>query len=352
MADQKPSSASAALAQRRENGDVAVNTLADTIRKMQKEFSAAMPQGAEATQLVRDAITALRKTPLLAKCQDVSVLGALMTCAQLGLRVGVLGQAWPLPFYDNKTRSYQAQLIIGYQGYSELAHRSQKVQSFIPRTVHANDEFDVDYGVTGTLTHRPALRGPRGEVVGFHSIARYANGGYDFLFMTVEEMREHRDRFATTRGKDGRIFGPWVDHFEAMGNKTTQRLLAKHIPKSPELWVAQFVDGGLRLDINPKVAPEDATEPIREDVLDGQVLLPEEQAAPVVVDDRPMSEEQHRKVFALCKTADLEDRDKRLAYATQVIGRPMETFASLTAAEADKVIGALERFIEQQAGPW
>ena len=67
MATRAQPDASAALATRRENGGVAKNTLADQIRSMERQFQAAMPKGAEAAQLVRDALTALRMTRDLGK---------------------------------------------------------------------------------------------------------------------------------------------------------------------------------------------------------------------------------------------------------------------------------------------
>src|SRR5438105_2203656 len=77
-------------------------TLAQQIRGMEEQFKLAMPRGMEAAQLIRDALTAVRTTNNLAKCEATSVLGALMTCAQLGLRPGVLGHAWVLPFWDGR----------------------------------------------------------------------------------------------------------------------------------------------------------------------------------------------------------------------------------------------------------
>ena len=65
-------------------------TLAQQIDRMEPEFQRAMPQGAEARQLVRDAQTALRQVKDLAKCEPATVLGALMTCSQLGLRPGAV----------------------------------------------------------------------------------------------------------------------------------------------------------------------------------------------------------------------------------------------------------------------
>ena len=79
-------------------------SLSDDIKRMESSFAMAMPRGNEATQLIRDALTCLRTTPKLAECDHASVLGGLMTCAQLGLRPGVaaLGHGWLLPFWNRK----------------------------------------------------------------------------------------------------------------------------------------------------------------------------------------------------------------------------------------------------------
>lgn len=339
--------AGAALAARSERNEVAQHGgIITDIKRMQKEFQVAMPRGAEAERLIRDAITAVRQTRHLDKCDSPSVLGALMTCAQLDLRPGVLGQAWVLPFYNSKAKRYSAQLIIGYRGYSELAHRSDKVRSYIPRVVYENDLFDVDYGIAGTLTHKPAT-GPRGDAAGYHSIARYSNGGYDFLYMTREEMAEHRDKFATTRNRDGQIFGPWIDHPDAMGMKTTQRLLAKFIPQSPRLEVATFVDGGLRIDLNPDSRPEDVTDQPGmpgDAALEGEVLDPDEV--------RMITPKQRTAIQTISGTRLHQDREEKIAYIRQLIerpaGRPINSTNDLTFEEANTVIDTMTRFAEQQ----
>lgn len=282
---QQPNAAQA-LATRRENGGVATNTIADEIRKMEGAFQLAMPKGAEATQLVRDALTALRMTKNLSKCESQSVLGSLMTCAQLGLRPGVLGHAWLLPFWTSKMRQdangkwisgYKAQLVIGYQGLIELAHRSGKISSLIARTVHEGDEFDVDYGVADRLVHKPNLLGERGAAVAYYAIAKFTTGGYAFYVMSHRDMEQYRDRNATAKTREGKVFGPWVDHFEGMAHKTCVRQLAKYMPKSTELAMALAADEGVRVDLTPSVDPAEATE--HPDYLDGEVVEPDAQAA-------------------------------------------------------------------------
>ena len=209
----------AALARRRENGGQADNTLANDIRKMQAQYQLAMPKGAEAEQLVRDALTALRTTRNLDKCDSASVLGGLMTCAQLGLRPGVLGHAWLLPFWSGKDRGFKAQLVIGYQGLIELAHRSGQISSLYARTVFTNDEFDVDYGIANNLVHKPNLVEDRGEPLAYYAVAKFTNGGYAFYVMTHRETLSYRDQYATAKNREGKVFGPWVDNFEGMAHK-------------------------------------------------------------------------------------------------------------------------------------
>lgn len=229
-------------------------TLEQQIRAMREQYQLAMPKGMEAAQLVRDALTAVRNVPKLAQAHAPSVLGALMTCAQLGLRPNTpLGLAWVLPFWNARNRRHEAQVIIGYQGYLDLARRSGAVLDVVARTVHENDVFDIDYGLHDNLIHKPNLRGDRGEPIGYYAIVRYANGGHSFWHMTRAEVEAHRDRFAMARTREGKIVGPWVDHFEAMALKSTVRGLARWMPKTVELAVALAADERVRVDLTPDV---------------------------------------------------------------------------------------------------
>jgi recombination protein RecT len=234
-------------------------TIKDQIRGMESQFALAMPRGAEAAQLVRDALTALNTTRNLDKCDSASVLGALMNCAQLGLRPGVLGHAWVLPFYSSKDRCYHAQLVIGYQGLVDLAHRTGQVASLIAREVHANDHFDVDYGLADSLVHKPLMHGDRGPVIAYYAIVKYKGGGHSFIVASREDVEKHRDRLASAKNREGKIFGPWVDDFDSMALKTMVRMLAKWMPKSTEFASAISADEGVRVDLSPQADIATAT---------------------------------------------------------------------------------------------
>lgn len=226
-------------------------TLAQQVQRMEHQFALAAPRGIEAQQIVRDALTAIRKTPKLLECDQASVLGGLMTCAQLGLRVGVLGHAWVLPFWNKRARGYEAQLVIGYQGMIALAYRSGLVDKITARVVHAADLFEIEYGLNERLVHRPAT-GDRGEAVGYYATVKLRGAGEPmFYHMTDAEMRVYRDRYAMARNRQNEIVGPWRDNYPDMALKTCIRQLSKFMPKGTDLAVAMAVDDTVRVDVSP-----------------------------------------------------------------------------------------------------
>jgi recombination protein RecT len=242
-----------------------VRTLAGQLERMIPQYQAAMPKGREATQLVRDATTCLRTIKNLDKCDAESFLGALMTCAQLDLRPGVasLGHAWPLPYWDGQQRQYRAQLVVGYKGYIELGYRSGKLAGIASRIVYEGEEFDIEYHEDGDrLLHKPSYRGMRGAPVCFYSVARVVGGGYSLTEpMSVEEMTAHRDKYAP-RNANGKMVGPWVDHFLPMGKKTMVLRNFAMLPKSAEMLSAMQVDNGVRVDLTPGADAGEVTEPV------------------------------------------------------------------------------------------
>jgi recombination protein RecT len=268
--------AQAATGQPSGNGEVAVRQdlatapLRIQVERLETEFKKAMPAG-EAVQFVRDAMTCLQTIKNLDKAEPRSVLGALMNCAQLGLRPGLLGHAWPLPFYDRnveirdpetgRTRKggYKAQLIIGYQGYTHLAYESGRVSAVKSAVVREEDEFDWDEGSMLPPVHRrPKFGRPRGPVIGYYATITTTLGGTLVYAMDVPEMIQFRDRHAPRgrpahEGESGPIVGPWAgdlesDNFIGMARKTVLRYVLKTAPKSAQLARADAVDGSVRVD--------------------------------------------------------------------------------------------------------
>jgi recombination protein RecT len=240
--------------------------LTESIKKMEAQFQLAMPKGVEAKQLIRDAMTVLSTNPGLATCDRNSVLGALMTCSQLGLRPGVLGQAWVIPFRG------KGQLIIGYQGLIALAQRSGDIASISARIVYENDHFDYEYGLNDRLVHRPT-DGDRGEAIAYYCVVKSTRGGVYWEVITKRGAEVHRDKFAMAK-KDGRAVGPWAEHFDAMALKTIVMKVLKFAPRSTELFSAIAADESVRVDLTPTADITTSLVDIpagSDDIVDGEV---------------------------------------------------------------------------------
>jgi recombination protein RecT len=218
---------------------------------------ALLPKHFEAERMLKLALGSLRTTPKLAQASMESLLGAVVTCAQLGLEPNTpLGHAYLLPFDKRERRGdqwvtaeTQVQVIIGYKGMLDLARRSGQIVSIAAHEVCEKDEFRFAYGLDEDLTHRPALAA-RGNVIGFYAVAKLTGGGYSFEFMSVDEVNAIRDKAAeknrAKKDKDVKpiLTGPWADNYIEMGRKTVLRRLFKYLPISIEnLAFATEIDG-------------------------------------------------------------------------------------------------------------
>jgi recombination protein RecT len=337
-------------------GDQAPATIIDHIRSMKDQFAVAMPKGAEAEQLVRDAITAVRTTKNLDRCDAQSVLGSLMTCAQLGLRPNVMGQAFLLPFWDAgfqtvdengrpRKGGYRAQFVPGYKGLVQLAYRHPLVTTVIGRTVHEGEEFDVDLGLADTLVHKPCLDPDQvpGEDTHYYALWKGA-GGHGFWVMTRAEARLYRDKYAP-RNKDGKIVGPWAtdDGFPGMAIKSCLRQLSKWMPASTELVAAVAADGQVRTDLSVDALPADPDVP-GEDVVEGEVVGDTAQSPPDTGSgqDPAATQAQLTKLVKLLEDRGVRSDEGQHQFLSEQTGRPITSRKDLTRREASGLIDALE----------
>ena len=222
--------------------DDAPQSLAALIDRMKPEMSKALPGHLTPERFARLALTTLRRTPGLVRTTPESFLGAIMTCAQLGLEPGgPLNETYLVPY------GKETQLIVGYQGLVKLFWQSPMAASIDSQVVYERDDFDYAYGSGAFLRHRP-YRGPegRGEVVAYWAQATLKNGAAPFVVLTPEECRDLR---GGNTGPSGKIKDPqrWMER------KTAIRQLVKMLPKSTELSAALEVDGGIRKDVSTTV---------------------------------------------------------------------------------------------------
>ncbi len=196
-----------------------------------------LPPGMDAKTFQRHAITLVKQTPTLLECEGASVAQGIVRGAALGLDPDpALGQMWLVPrnVKDGNTWIKVATFQVGWRGLYELAMRTGRVAKIEVKAVHQHDRFEASLGSGGGLTHEPDWFGNRGPVIGWYAYAQLRDGTEMFEVLSKADAIAHRDAHASTKKKDGTIYGPWADHFDAMAAKTVFLKLAKWLPKQVE----------------------------------------------------------------------------------------------------------------------
>jgi len=228
----------------------ATAALKQSIKLHEPEFALALPQHVDPGRFLRCALTAINVVPKLAQCTPASVVAGLMQSAQLGLEVAdVRGQAYLIPRWDGRDNCYKASFQLGYRGMIDLAARGGITITVDDICEH--DAYDFERGTNAFLRHKPTLTN-RGPVIAYYAVATFADKRQPaFVVMGRTEAEEHRDKFASTKTKNGEIYGTWVDHFDAMARKTVVRKLLNYLPATVELRTAQAVDATSSDDLGP-----------------------------------------------------------------------------------------------------
>lgn len=237
------------------------NKVRGLINGMKSQFQNALPEHFKSERFTRIALTAISKDPKLANCTADSLLGALMTFAQLGLEPNTpLGHAYLVPFKNDVTA------IIGYKGYIDLAYRTGNYDVIDVHAVYDCDEFEYELGLDPSLKHkpgRPEKGKSKGEAVYYYAFYKLKSGGKRFRVWTREECLEHGNKHSKTFNSS---YSPWKTNTDAMCKKTVIRDLLGLAPMSPEdrqMWAIAQQDNGVI-----KISPDKETTSVTFDTPD------------------------------------------------------------------------------------
>lgn len=208
------------------------------VETLRPQMARVLPAHIDADQMARAVITQLRKTPKLMECTADSVLGAVMTCAQLGMMPGPAGEVWLIP------RKGKAEFQLGYPGMVTLFWRHPAAAGLTTATVYERDEFEHEEGLNPKLRHKPATDGDPGRPVAYYAIARTVGGGVVWKVLYPWQVEKHRLRSSSPDSS------AWREDYNSMGEKTCIRVLFKVLPKDADTARAIAHDGTVRTDIN------------------------------------------------------------------------------------------------------
>lgn len=206
-----------------------LTTIRQLLDKQKAQIQLALPKHMDVNRLVRVAMTSVQRTPKLLECDPITLLGAVIQSAQLGLEPdGITGQAYLIPFMNRKKNRMEVQFIPGYRGLISLARRSGTVTKIEAHVVHEKDHFKFRWGLSEILEHEPTIGNEPGDVIYAYAVATYKDGTKQFDVMTHREIEAIRSRSKSAND------GPWVTDWEEMAKKTVIRRISKMLDLSPE----------------------------------------------------------------------------------------------------------------------
>lgn len=201
-------------------------------------------------RMMRVVANAIRTTPKLQEAEPLSMLGALMSFAALGLEPNSpLGHGYLIPFENKRKNVIEVQAIIGYKGYIDLARRSGMLVSIHADVVYDDDEhFSHEYGSNQHLKHIPGPR--KGQKAGAYCHIKVKSGdltGEGHVYMAGNEIVGVRDKsqgWQTAKRFGKTAESPWMAHENRMWAKTAVRRLANsgELPMSTEFVTAMEID--------------------------------------------------------------------------------------------------------------
>lgn len=161
----------------------------------------------------------------LQACEPVTLMYAALKATALRLPLDTnLGQAYIIPFKNNRERKTEAQFQIGWKGFIQLAIRSGQFQA-INTTEIREGEFQGYNLMTGEVNVQAVPDRENKPVIGYLAYFKLTNGFAKSLYMTAEEIEQHATRYSQSyRGKykDSSL---WATDKDAMAKKTVLKLL-------------------------------------------------------------------------------------------------------------------------------
>ena len=233
------------------------------IESRKDAIARALPKMIDQKRFIQIVMTCVGKNPELLKCTEISLLGSILTAAQVGLELDpVFGQAYLIPYWNKDKKCHEAQFQAGYKGLIELALRSEKVISITAQVIYEGDEWRYEHTSDGdSFVHKPVMDNDRrGNPVGAWARAKLKDGFSQFDVMTTGDIEAIRQAAPSANSP------AWRNHWSEMAKKTVVKRMAKYLPVAAELhkYSAQedALEGGFAtIDISggePLVVPTDA----------------------------------------------------------------------------------------------
>ncbi|WP_010295984.1 recombinase RecT [Clostridium senegalense] len=214
------------------------------LEKMLPEIKKAVGKTMTPERFSRIALSLFNGNPQFWEADTTSFLSALMQSAQCGLEPNtVLGEAYVIPYKNNKQNITEVNFQVGYKGILKMAFNTGDYEAIYAHEVREGDEFNYEYGLHKNLIHKPADV-PSEKVTHYYAVYKLKNGGVDFVVWSKERVEQHAKDFSKNYMYKGQVnkSSVWFKNFDSMAKKTVLIDVLKYAPKSVEMAKALDLD--------------------------------------------------------------------------------------------------------------
>lgn len=195
--------------------------------KLKPQLALALPKHMNPDRMTRLALTCLSTNSKLQECTPTSIAATIVSAAQLGLEIGVNGQAYMIPY--GKTATF----VPGWKGLVDLVARSGRATVWTG-AVYEGDDFDYQLGDTPYCRHRPQGEDSVDKLTHVYAIGRVK--GSEQAVIEVWPMKKVQ-KHLTKMNKIGRSHYAF-SHMEMYARKVALLQVLKYMPMSIELSAA------------------------------------------------------------------------------------------------------------------
>jgi len=194
------------------------------------EVARALPKHVSSDRMARMALTCFRQNPVLGNCDPRSVFACVIQASQLGLELGVQGQAYLVP-YRKRDGTYECTFIPGWRGLLDLVSRTGRATAWTG-AVYEGDKFEYAYGTNPFITHVTAEDDTKERKLTHVYAIGEINGSsrQQIEVWTAEKCRKHRDKYNKVGDRHYSF-----QHFEMYARKVVLLQVLKYLPSSAEL---------------------------------------------------------------------------------------------------------------------
>lgn len=218
---------------------VARKQIVQLLESQKAQITMALPKHLTADRLIRIATTEMSKNPKLYECSQTSVLACIIMAAQLGLEIGINGQAYLVPYFDHKQKVSICQFIPGWQGYVDLVARAGRA-SVWTGAVREGDEFAYQVGSKPNIHHIPG-DDDTGKFTHVYACGQLSNS--QFVLCEVwsrVKVQKHLSQYNKVGDRHYALKDE--NNLEMYGRKVALLQVLKYMPKSIEMQNVQSME--------------------------------------------------------------------------------------------------------------